>query len=158
MFHIEKNVIQPTIQEQVVKKTLAIGFFLFICVLIYLANTQTQNPVAPLVYAIPYGDKLGHFILYGVLALLVNFATGFTHFRSLRFPSLSIYLQLGSIVVLSFALAEELSQAYFPLRTLDAFDALFDVLGVGLFTWISAAIADLKKRQLIGGRNNDSIK
>lgn len=140
-----KNIFQPSIQEQVVKKTLAIGFFLFICTLIYLANTQTKNPITPLADAIPYGDKLGHFVLFGFLAFLVNLATGFWHFRSRKFPQISIYLQLGSIAVLSFALAEELSQAYFPARTLDAFDALCDILGVGLFTWVSARLAGRKR-------------
>ena len=112
-------------------KVIAIVFFALICLIILAADTRQPEWLFFWVQQVPLGDKLGHFVLFGVLSLLVNRALGFRHLR------LGPYYQIGSLCVLSFALAEELSQFYLPNRTLDIVDAACDVLGVGAFTAIT---------------------
>jgi len=45
-------------------------------------------------------------------------------------------MQVGALAVLAFAILEELSQYFFPNRTLDGYDLLADVVGVILFSLI----------------------
>ena len=55
-------------------KYLAILFGLFILLVIVLADTEHLPRFIKVIYDFPYGDKLGHFILYGLLALFVTLA------------------------------------------------------------------------------------
>jgi len=100
-------------------------FFGFILWIIYEADTGANNLFLHAVDLIPYGDKLGHIWLYGGLALLLNLLLKrrVVLIKSMR-------LQLGSLLVLSFAVIEELSQGFFATRSLDAWDLLADLLGV----------------------------
>jgi len=43
-------------------------------------------------------------------------------------------MQLGAIIVLSFAIIEEFSQIYITSRTFDLYDILADIVGVILFS------------------------
>lgn len=52
-------------------KILAALFTIFILVIIILADTGSLGFLAFL-YNFPYGDKAGHFILYGILSFLLN--------------------------------------------------------------------------------------
>jgi len=107
-------------------------FFLFILWIIVLADNGSHSILFKLVKTIPHGDKLGHIGLYGILTWLLNSALAF---RTVQVKNYS--LQWGAIVVLSFALLEELSQSFFPNRTLDSVDALADIIGISLFSYLS---------------------
>jgi len=63
-------------------KRLAILFGLFIIGIIVFADLGMLDIVG-FVNKIPYGDKAGHFILYGILALLIDLAL----IRSVPAPS-----------------------------------------------------------------------
>ena len=52
-------------------KWLTILFALFLILIIVLADTGRLGMLA-IVYQIPYADKVGHFVLYGILTLLIN--------------------------------------------------------------------------------------
>jgi len=75
---------------------------------------------------IPYGDKIAHAVLYGLMALLLNYALDFRK---------SSTIQLGSLIVLTFATLEEFSQYYIPSRTFDMGDLLADFVGVVLVSF-----------------------
>ncbi len=82
---------------------------------------------------IPHGDKIGHFVLYGILTLLVDLAL----FRS--FPHLNrhlLVLRVALILALLIGL-EEFSQQYFPSRSFDLVDLAFSYLGVIFFSWVA---------------------
>jgi polysaccharide biosynthesis protein VpsQ len=100
-------------------------FFGFILWIIYEADTGSNNLFLYVVDLIPYGDKLGHIWLYGGLAFLLNLLL-----RRKVLLIKSMRLQLGGVIVLSFAVIEELSQGFFATRSLDAWDLLADLLGV----------------------------
>ncbi|MBY5991512.1 VanZ family protein [Ferrimonas balearica] len=107
------------------------GFLAFLLWVILMANRGEASVWFELVGAVPYGDKLGHLVLYGTLALLMNWALGW------RALSRSEWLQWGSLSVALFALAEELTQGFLPRRTLDGWDLMADGVGLVLATAVS---------------------
>ena len=111
----------------------AILYFSFIFWIIVEADKGVPNFFIDNVEAIPYGDKLGHLMIYGVLSLLMNLILQRFTFRFCALP-------VGSFLVLMFALAEELSQGFFPSRTLDIGDVIADVIGVYVAAFISARL------------------
>lgn len=113
-------------------KWYAILFGLFIIAIIILANLGLLD-ILGFVNRIPYGDKIGHFVLYGILTLLIDLAL----FGSR--PDLSrelIVLRVALILALLIGL-EEFSQRFFPSRTSDWVDLLFSYLGVIFFSWMA---------------------
>jgi polysaccharide biosynthesis protein VpsQ len=111
---------------------LAYGFIASIFLLIVLADSGSLTAVIQLIKVVPYYDKYCHFILFGMFSLAANFISGF---RVLKVKKLGIYW--GSLLVILFALVEEISQAYLPNRTFDLMDLLADGLGVLLFSYVS---------------------
>ena len=110
---------------------LPLSFFLFISFIIYLADTADHNFAFRLVGHIPYGDKLLHGLLYGVMALLLNYGLNFKSKKIFGFN-----LQIGAMIVLTFAGLEEITQYWLPSRTCDFFDFVADTVGVTLFSLI----------------------
>jgi len=108
---------------------LSIVFLGFISWIIYLANTAQNSIFFEFVASIPYGDKLGHFCLFGLLTLGANLA-----FKLKTFRLLSLNVYVGSICVFLLASIEELSQYLIPNRTLDAVDLLADMVGIVVFS------------------------
>jgi len=110
----------------------AILFFCFIAWIIAQANSGAVNIFFDLVSLLPYGDKVGHFGLYGLLAILMNIALKHKKFRMLGRAFL-----LGSTCVIAFAVLEELTQLFIPTRTADFVDMFFSLLGVLVFSYAS---------------------
>ena len=108
---------------------LPLSFFIFISYIIFLADTADYNFAFRVVGHIPYGDKICHALLYGMMAFLLNYGLGF---RKLNLMAITPYM--GSIIVLIFATLEECSQYYIPSRTFDLWDLGADFVGVVLFS------------------------
>jgi VanZ family protein len=116
-------------------KWLTILFALFLILIIVLADTGNLG-ILRAVNEIPLGDKAGHFILYGILALLINL----TLFGS--FPSQSrmrIAVISGLILALLIGL-EEFSQRNFSNRTFSLGDLTASYLGVFFFSRLALRI------------------
>ena len=109
---------------------ISIGFFGFILWIIYQANVGETNVFFSLVRQVPFGDKLGHFFLFGLLTFLLNLVLKFKVFRHK-------YILLGTLLVLGFVSVEESSQYWIPSRTFDGIDFLADLIGIALFDFIS---------------------
>ncbi|WP_417912543.1 VanZ family protein [Candidatus Electronema sp. TJ] len=122
----------------------AVGLLAFICWIIWLADTGRSSVFFDLVKMLPYGDKLGHFLLFGPLTFGINTAL---QFRKARLGRIAV--PLGSLLVLCFVLLEEFSQHFVPGRTLDLLDLLADSAGIALFTWFSLLL-----EQRIRARNS----
>lgn len=106
---------------------LAIGFFLLVLWIIIDADRGNPNIFLTWVRSIPYGDKLGHFGIFGLMTLLLTLAT---RCRQIRLLGLRCYL--GAVLVAVFAFAEECTQALFPTRTFDLGDLTADALAIVL--------------------------
>ena len=113
----------------------AILFGIFIIAVIILANLDMLG-VLGFLNRIPYGDKIGHFILYGILTLLVDLAMIRSH-QNVS-PSL-IALRAAFVLALLIGL-EEYSQQFFASRTADWVDLTFSYLGVVCFSFVALRI------------------
>jgi len=86
---------------------------------------------------LPYGDKAGHFILYGILTLLVDLSL----FRSLPTRSPKRFaVTIGLILAVLIGL-EEFSQQYFANRTFSLLDLSASYLGVIFFSWLALRVS-----------------
>ncbi len=109
---------------------LSLCFLGFIIWIIYMANTGQNNIFFQFIKKIPYGDKLGHFSLFGFLTLAFNFGLNFKHIKSTK-------ILLGTLLVFCFCYIEEGSQYWISTRTFDGLDLLADTLGILLFDFVS---------------------
>lgn len=117
-------------------KWLAILFSLLILLIIVLADMGSLPQFLQVWNDFPYGDKAGHFILYGILTLLVDLAL----FRSLPKRSLK-WVAITSGLILSLLIGlEEFSQQFFANRTFSLNDLAASYLGVILFSWLALRI------------------
>lgn len=114
---------------------LTVALFMFILWIIYLADRGDSPVFFYLVQQWPYGDKACHLLLYGLMTLLLNLAL---ELKGVMFARVRVYV--GTLAVTLFAVTEELSQAWFPNRTLDALDLAADAAGILLFSAVSYGI------------------
>jgi len=117
-------------------KWLAILFSLFILLIIVLADVGILARYLNFLQSFPFGDKLGHFILYGILTLLIDLSL----FRSRPHQDRkSIAVKSGLILALLIGL-EEVSQQFFARRSFDLLDLTFSYLGLVSFSWLAVKI------------------
>lgn len=121
--------------SQGLRAAIAIGFFVFICWIIFTADMGQVNPHLQQVRKLPYGDKVGHFTLFGLLAFFVNLALNNKRVTVFSFPIL-----LGSLLVGVFAILEEFTQIAFATRQFEFADMFCDILGIACFSWLSLKI------------------
>jgi VanZ family protein len=118
-------------------KWLTILFTLCLLLIIVLADLGRLG-ILTYINRVPYADKAGHFLLYGILALLIDL----TLFRSLprersrRSSRMWIAVVSGSILALLIGL-EEVSQRNFSTRTFSLADLGASYLGVIFFSWLA---------------------
>jgi len=112
--------------------TVFIVLFGFIVWIIYEADTGAANIFLQMVHKVPMGDKLGHIWLFGMLAFILNIALSLKTLRIMKWN-----MQVGSLLVLLFAVVEELSQGLFATRSLDAWDVIADAFGVYLAAYLT---------------------
>ena len=119
-------------------KWITFFFLLFIILIIVLAD-RGQLGILKLVNRLPYGDKVGHFMLYGILTLLIDL----TFFRSFPLRSPKLVAVLSGLILAIFIGLEEFSQQYFSERTFSLMDLAASYLGVIFFSLLALRI---KKR------------
>lgn len=122
----------------------ALLFLIFLGFIIYFADTGTMPATIHRLYAFPFGDKIGHFVLMGLLALALNLAL-----TARRISLAGRSILLGSALALFFVTFEEISQVFFRTRTLSLLDLSFSYLGI---LAASLFVHFLQKRRLIGDR------
>ena len=116
-------------------KWLAVLFTLFLILIVILADTGNLG-ILKLVNRLPYGDKAGHFILYGILTLLVDL----TFFQSLPRRSPKRIAVLSGLILALFIGLEEFSQQFFAERTFSYQDLIASYLGVIFFSLLALRI------------------
>jgi polysaccharide biosynthesis protein VpsQ len=117
-------------------KWLAILFALLILLIIILADIGALPPSLRLLKDLPYGDKIGHFILYGILTLLVDLALFGAHPHLIR-KWLAV---TGGLILALLIGLEEFSQQYFANRTFSLKDLAASYLGVIFFSWLALRV------------------
>ena len=107
---------------------LTLLFALLLLVIVIANDSGTLPDFLNIVYSVPFGDKISHFVLTGLLSMLVNLSLSCrkTHLVSRD-------LLLGSLLVGTVVTVEELTQIFFPTRSVSIFDLLAGYLGIWLF-------------------------
>ncbi len=109
-------------------KVLAVGYICLLVVIVYFADLRRYQFLFRPVRRIPYGDKISHFILMGLLSFAVNLLFQGGQFRWGR-----LQLLKGSLIVAIVVTLEEISQLFIQYRTFDLVDLAFDYAGIFLF-------------------------
>lgn len=111
----------------------ALVFALFIIAVIVAANTDSLPFALKRLYRFPGGDKVGHFILFGILSFLLNkSALILLPRRDSARVILTVSLLLAILVGL-----EEWSQSLFPARTASLADLFTSYAGVFVFALLA---------------------
>ncbi len=118
-------------------KVWSAGFGVLIITIIVLADTRHLGFLGQL-YDFPYGDKAGHFLLFGLLSLLVNLAV-LEQPHAQQPGNMALRASMVLALLIGF---EEFSQRWFPGRTSSWADLAASYLGVGLFAWAALKIAE----------------
>ena len=108
-------------------------FLAFIIGLIVLADADILPDFVNAIYDFPNGDKVGHFVLYGLLNFFITRA-----FLS-SLPTRRggwVTLSVGLILALFVAL-EEFSQIFFSARTFSLLDLTASLLGIIVGGWVA---------------------
>lgn len=113
-------------------KWLTILFAAFIGLIIILADLGRLGIIYQ-VNRIPYADKAGHFILYGILALLINLSL----FRWRPDRSRKWIAVISGLILVVLIGLEEFSQQNFSNRTFSLADLSASYLGVIVFAWLA---------------------
>ena len=108
-------------------------FLAFIIGLIVLADADLLPDFINAIYDFPNGDKVGHFVLYGLLNFFITRA--FLSSLPTRRGGLAT-LSVGLILALFVAL-EELSQMFFSARTFSLLDLTASLLGIIVGGWVA---------------------
>ena len=116
---------------------IAAGFFAALLVVIYAADTGRLGPLG-VVYSFQYGDKVGHFVLLGSLALLVDLAL----LQLLPRIDAKTLAVASSAAIGGFISLEELSQVWMPTRSPDVFDLLASYAGIAAGTLTAFALQE----------------
>jgi polysaccharide biosynthesis protein VpsQ len=111
------------------------AWFLFLAIIVFLADSFRARAFFEWVQRTPGGDKAGHFFLIGLLAFFLNVSL---RCRTFRFAGRDWLL--GGAIVLGLAAAEECSQLRLPHRTFSAGDFAADLAGIWAFGWLARAI------------------
>lgn len=125
-------------------KTLTVIYLVILAGIIALADVKSTSYLLDFVGAIPYGDKIGHFVLFGIFAFLANLSLGV---RSVGIGKLR-YL-LGSLIVLVIITFEEFTQIFMRGRTFSLIDLLCGYAGVLVF----GEIARITYRKFFTGKS-----
>ncbi len=108
------------------------GFSFFMIAVTLTADLGYGADFLGMLSAVPLGmgDKIGHALLFGLLALLANLAS---RKQGFSLPA--------TLLVTAVACADEASQYFLPYRHFDAFDLAAGLAGIAAAAVISAAIA-----------------
>ena len=128
---------------------MALLFGLFIIVIVILADTRHLGFLYAL-YNFPFGDKIGHFFLFGLLSLFVNLSMIGSASEPKGQPPVENKNKMikASLILAVFVGLEELSQRWFPARTSDLFDLLASYLGIAFFAFLALKIKATRSLQI----------
>ena len=116
-------------------KRWAIFFGLFIVLVIILADTGHLGALGE-VYDFPGGDKVGHFVLFGLLSFVINLSV----FQARPLDDKKRLALITSLMMALFVGLEEYSQRFFPVRSSDIFDFLASGVGIACFAWLAVKL------------------
>jgi VanZ family protein len=116
-------------------KWLTLAFILFLLLIVIVADVGLGGTLFAFLDRVPGGDKTGHFLLMGTLALLVNLSLS-----AARITAFGAQWLKGSLIVAALVTMEEFSQLGLQWRGFSLIDLAADYAGILLFGWLAARI------------------
>jgi VanZ family protein len=120
-------------------KILTVCYIVILAVIIFIAGRKSTRFLLDFMGAVPYGDKIGHFLLMGFLSFLVNLSL-----QARTFGFGQVRYLTGSLAVAVVVTLEEVSQLYIRGRTFDWRDLIADYLGIFIFGEIARLICSFR--------------
>ncbi len=114
-----------------------IAFSLFALVLLGICLAAYLGRIPSSIAHIPYYDIIGHFVLYGLFAGLLELALG--HHR-IRVPGTGLRIPTAAIIIMVIGTVDELLQNLSPLRSADLKDLTADFVGIIIAVWLAQLI------------------
>jgi hypothetical protein len=111
-------------------RVLTVIYLLILAGIIAIADYKSTSYLLNFVGNIPFGDKIGHFILFGFCAFLVNLSLGGRNFGIGNFR-----LIVAIIITL-----EEITQIFVRGRTFSSIDLLCGYAGILIFGEVARMI------------------
>ncbi len=127
---------RPNKPRSSLRWALALAWLAMCGLIIGLADRGQLKPVYRFIGIHPGSDKIGHFLLIGASAGLLNLALGLRTVRWFGHPWL-----LGSALVRLCCTLEEISQIWLPARSFDLLDLAGDYAGILFFGWLTKRAA-----------------
>ncbi len=114
-------------------KYISVFFLIFVIAVIVLADNGNLPYSIRALYDFPNGDKIGHFLLFGLIDFVLTRAI--LSSRPFNYPG-RVTLSIGMLLALLLAL-EEWSQNFIPTRTFDLVDLLAGYAGILTFSCLA---------------------
>ena len=115
---------------------LAVLFLGFVAFIIFSADNGSMPKFIANLYNFPNGDKVGHFVLFGLLSFVINLSV----FEARPLADKKRLAIITSLILALFVGLEEYSQRFFPKRTADIFDFLASCAGIAFFAWLAVKL------------------
>ncbi len=127
----------------------AVLFGLFLLLVVFYADSGLGKPLMDLLLKLPNSDKIGHFVLMGLMAFLACLG-----FSSRRVDVLGLHPLKSSLVIAAIVTAEEISQSFFPNRHASILDLTASLAGIFILGELAAYLQRRNSSAL--GRTNSS--
>ena len=111
------------------------GVFVVTVVSTVMADLGWYNPLERLANKLPWGDKVGHFLLAGGLAFSLNLIL-----RARKLMNAWFAVYWSDVIIGTLAVLEEASQNFFPARSVSLSDLTAGLLGIILMNRIAALL------------------
>ena len=121
-------------------KWLTILFVLLLATIMFAADSGKIPGFVAGLYDFPNGDKVGHFVLMGLLSLLVNLSVLSGPGRRTMRRAITASLVVAGLVAL-----EEFSQKFFPGRNSSWADLASSLAGIVVFGALAWFLVERKK-------------
>ena len=120
-----------------------LGYLALLLGIIVMKNANIGLSIFQFMNDIAHLDKVGHFILFGLLSFTLTFAL---KHKSVKLKGIT--LPVGAAIIMSATIIEECSQIYIASRTFSFFDMLANITGVICFSVLAHSMP-LRKSQEI---------
>jgi len=125
-------------------KHLTIAFVILLVGGIILVNLGFDYAVSPIIRRIPGRDKIAHFVLLGLLALLLNLS-----FHAKRVTIAGVPLLKGSLIAWVVATIEEVSQLWLDHRDFGLDDLAAGYLGILVFGAVAGYLVRRRRKKTV---------
>ena len=110
-------------------------FISFLVLLTIVADSGIARGFLRMIHALPMGDKVGHFMLTGILAFLVR-----AGFRDTRIRVGRSSIHAGVLLIFAIMTLEECSQMFIPHRYFSITDLLANYIGIATGSWFAVYV------------------